>query len=289
MTTGTETTWGGSLHSSLRIFPPAPYLVPYLSSHGLLPQQVLARLPFDKSRSNDPTKAMPDDKRRREVRHLCEWAGLAYEQADGRLSVTELGAAVLRWCSVPAGQSSPLINEHNRLILGRHAAYALAACQLRNPTGAGKKYAPSMVVFPFAFIWRVMLASGGRLSSDELNRAVLRIRSASDIAECVRLIAESRKAAEAGDLDAANIMGAETLTETGKNDRLIAWIAMAAFGWVLVRDKRETGTDFYEIRPGAASILRSAASIAYRHRDFADEPEYVEFISDMAALPRDLR
>lgn len=289
MTTGTETTWGGSLHSSLRIFPPANYLVPYLSSHGLTRDEVRARLPFDPARSNNPNKTEADDKRRRDVRHMCAWTGLAYMGTDKRLGVTELGAAVLRWCLIPDGHEQPLINKHNMLILGRHAAYALAACQLRNPTKAARKYDSSMVVFPFAFIWRVMLASDDRLSSDELNRAVLRIRSEDDIPECVRLIAESRKAADAGDPNAADIMGDETLTGSGTNDRLIAWIAMAAFGWVLVCDKRETGTPYYEIRTNARDILRSASSIDYRHRDFGTEAEYVEFISDMAALPRDLR
>lgn len=283
MTTGTWTTWGVSLHSSLRILPPANYLVPYLSSDGLTPEQVLARMPFDSARSNDPSKTMPDDKRRRDTQQMCEWTGLAYGRTDGSLRVTELGATVLRWCSVPAGHVSPLINEHNALILGRHAAYALAACQLRNPTDAGQKYDPSMIVFPFAFIWRVMLASDGRLSSDELNRAVLRIRNAGDVAECVRLIAEAREAQD------PTVMGSETETGAKKNDRLIPWMASASFGWLLVQDKRETGTPFYTIRPGAEGILRSAASIAYRHRDFADEAEYVEFISNMAALPRDLR
>lgn len=283
MTTGTDTTWGGSLHSSLRILPPANYIVPYLGSHGSTPAEVLARLPFAAARSTNPNRTMPDDKRRRDIQQMCEWTGLAYGRSDSRLCVTELGAAVLRWCRVPDGRTAPLINEHNAFILGRHAAYALAACQLRNPTLAGQKYDPSMMVFPFAFIWRVMLGSEGRLSSDELNRAVLRIRNAGDVEECVRLIAEARDTAD------PTVMGDETETGSGKNDRLIPWMASASFGWVLVRDKRETGTPFYTIRPGAEGILRGAASLGYRHRDFASEAEYVEFISDMAALPRDLR
>lgn len=283
MTTGTLMTWGGSLHSSLRILPPANYIVPYLESHGCTPAEVLSRLPFDSARSNNPSRTTPDDKRRRDIQQMCEWTGLAYGRTDSRLCVTELGATVLRWCRVPAGHVGPLINEHNALVLGRHAAYALAACQLRNPTLAGQKYAPSMVVFPFAFIWRVMLALDGRLSSDELNRAVLRIRNAGDVAECVRLIAEARETAD------PTVMGNETETGSGKNDRLIPWMASASFGWVLVRDKRETGTPFYTIRPGAEGILRSAASIAYRHREFSSEADYVSFISDMAALPKDLR
>jgi hypothetical protein len=73
VTTGTETTWGGSLHSTLRILPPAPYLVPYLSCEGRTRGEVLAQLPFDVARSNDPAKTRPDDKRRREVQHMCEW------------------------------------------------------------------------------------------------------------------------------------------------------------------------------------------------------------------------
>lgn len=283
MTTGTETTWGGSLHSTLRILPPAPYLVPYLSCEGRTRGEVLAQLPFDVARSNDPTKTRPDDKRRREVQHMCEWTGLAFDDEDELLRVTDLGAAVLRWATVPDGGDRPLIHDGNALILGRHAAYALAACQLRNPTGAGQKYDPSMVVFPFAFIWRVMLASDNRLSSDELNRAVLRIRNEDDVDECARLIAESR------DAGTTEMLGAETLGESASNDRLIAWMALASFGWVLLRDKRETKTPFYTIRPGAEEILRSAVSIPYRHGTFESKRGYVSFISDMAALPRDLR
>ena len=117
MTTGTKTDWEGSLHQSLRILPPADYLEPYLSSEGLSPSEVLARLPFDRARTNDPNKTMPDDKRRRDVRHMCEWTGLAYEDDDDLLRVTELGKAVLRWIRSEGGRP-PLINERNALILG---------------------------------------------------------------------------------------------------------------------------------------------------------------------------
>ena len=282
MTTGTKTDWEGSLHQSLRILPPADYLEPYLSSEGLSPSEVLARLPFDRARTNDPNKTMPDDKRRRDVRHMCEWTGLAYEDDDDLLRVTELGKAVLRWIRSEGGRP-PLINERNALILGEHAAYALAACQLRNPTGAGIKYHSSMIVFPFAFIWRVMLALDCRITSDELNRAVLRVCDESDIPDCIQRIADARAAGD------PSLMGEETLTNKKKNDRLIAWIALASFGWVLIQDKRETGGPFYQIRPGAEDILRSALSVPHEHRVFETKAEYVRYISDKALLPGDFR
>lgn len=131
--------WGGSLHQTFRLFPAdsqSPTLRPFLESDGLGKAAVLAKLPYDRARAPDPASQGPDAKRYRDPKQVYQTAGLLYE-ADGVVHVTELGEATKRWLTI--------INEKNRLILVRHAAYALAACQLRNPTGAGKKYADTML------------------------------------------------------------------------------------------------------------------------------------------------
>ena len=94
--------------------------------------------------------------------------GLLFEADDGRVRLTDLGEATRRWL--------PILTPKNAILLARHAAYALSACQLVNPTGAGGRYDADLRVFPFQFIWRAMLALGGRISSDELNRAMFKVR-----------------------------------------------------------------------------------------------------------------
>jgi hypothetical protein len=142
-----------------------------------------------------------------------------------------------------------------------------------------------VTVFPFAFIWRVMLASGGRISSDEINRAVLRIANEEGVEECIARIAAGRESEDPAEL------GEEVVTGDQKNDRIIAWVSMASFGWVLLREKQydPKAEGFYTIRPGAEEILRSASRIPCPHREFDTTPEYVEHVSSLAALPRDLR
>src|SRR6202041_1394751 len=103
---------------------------------------------------------------------------------EGKLHVTSLGQTTLRWLN--------LMNEKNVFILGRHAAYCLAACQLRNPTGAGQ-FDPSVTVFPYAFIWRAMLALDGTIDSDELNRAMFRITSEAELLDAITKIQAARK------------------------------------------------------------------------------------------------
>lgn len=190
--------------------------------------------------------------------------------------MTALGQATLRWLDI--------ITPKNAVLLGRHAAYALSACQLRNPTGAGKRYDDSMVVFPFQFIWKAMLALGGKISSDELNRAIFRVRSESDLHEAIDRIREARAAGDPA------LMGDETITGPSKNDRVIPWISIASFGWTLITDKRSgDGSGYYEIPPVTAPILSEAAKVRHRHREFETVGEYVEHVARAAALPPDLR
>lgn len=275
-----ETTWTGSLHQTFRLLgAQSPTLVPFLESDGLSQDAVLARLPYDvvraQARGASGTGG-PNAKRYRDPRQVYQTAGLLYEREDGSLKVTELGKATLRWTSI--------INENNFVILARHAAYALSACQLRNPTGAGRKYSEDMVVFPFQFIWKAMLGLDGKISSDELNRALFKVRNEEDLAEAIAKIAAARASGSIEDL------GAEVVTGAKKNDRIIPWISLASFGWTLFPDKRRGGGgSYYELEDRTLGIVREAAQIKHKHRDFGSVEEYIEFVSRSACLPKDLR
>lgn len=275
-----ETTWTGSLHQTFRLLgTQSPTLVPFLESDGLAQDEVLARLPYDVARAQARGASGtdgPNAKRYRDPRQVYQTAGLLYERDDGRLKVTELGQATLRWASI--------INANNSVILARHAAYALSACQLRNPTGSGRKYAEDMVVFPFQFIWKAMLRLGGKISSDEINRALFKVRNEVELDEAITKIAAARLSGHIDDL------GAEVITGDKKNDRIIPWISLASFGWTLFPDKRggEDGS-YYQLAERTLGTVREAAQIIHKHRDFGSVEEYIEFVSRSACLPKDLR
>lgn len=269
-------TWGGSLHSTFRILPESsPHLRVFLGSDGCTRTEVLGALPYDAARAEHPGQG-PDDKRYRDSRQVYQTAGLLYESDDQRVRLTVLGEATRRWL--------PIMTEHNARVLGRHAAFALSACQLRNPTRAGQKYGVDMIVFPFAFIWRAMLALDGRISSDELNRALFAVRNEEHLQVAIEAI---RRYRENGDL---NLLGPETESGANKNDRIIPWMSIASFGWTIIRDKSAAGSQSYYTIPDATfSTLREAARVRHRHREFASVPEYVEYLATAAALPRDMR
>ncbi|WP_421526374.1 hypothetical protein [Pseudomonas yamanorum] len=219
----------------------------------------------------------PDPKRYRDSKQVYQTVGLLFERENGCLQVTELGKATLRWTSI--------INEKNAVILAKHAAYALSACQLRNPTGSGQKYDEEMVVFPFQFIWRAMLALDGKISSEELNRAMFKVKNEKDLQGAIIKISESRISGNTMDL------GDEVITGKNKNDRIIPWISLASFGWTLFHDKRGGGEDgiYYRLPPSTISIIREASQIRHKHRNFASVENYIEYISRSACLPEDLR
>jgi hypothetical protein len=245
----------------------------FLESDGATPEEVLAKLPYDEARGKKG--GTPDPKRYRDPRHVYQLSGLVYEK-DGRLRVTELGKATLRWLDI--------LTPKNRTVLARHAAYALSVCQLRNPTGAGERYDPSVKVFPFAFIWRAMLALDGKISSDELNRAIFKVKNDDDLARAIGLIAKARQ-------DGNPVtMGERVIADEPINDRIIPYLALASFGWTLFPDKRETESkDYYEIPRETLSLVKEAAKARYKHREFGSAEEYILHVSNSAALPRDLR
>lgn len=270
-----DLTWSGSLHQTFRLLArdkQSPNLRPFLQADGLTPDQLLQRLPYDRARAQDSTRTGPDPKRYRDGRQVYQTVGLVYEDS-GIVRVTELGRATLRWLD--------MLTEGNRVILARHAAYALAACQLRNPTGAGQKYAATVTVFPFAFIWRAMLALDGCISSDELNRSLFKVQNDAQLAASIESI---RQARQQNDL---TLLGDETITGHAKNDRIIPWVSLASFGWTLFPDKgNET---HYKLDPKIRDVVRQASRIRHPHKEFPSVKAYIEHISRSAALPKDLR
>lgn len=277
MPTAPPASWSSSLHQSYRLLDqPTKSLPVFLQSDGQTQDQVLAALPYDAARARTPG-TLPDPKRFRDPRLVFSTVGLVYMDGDV-LRVTDLGRAVGRWL--------PVLRASNAAVLGRHAAYALAVCQLRNPLSqSGRGYSPSTQVFPFRFIWQAALALDGRISSEELNRVVFWTTSEVELQQGIERIREFRKA-QPGQQTLDDGLGPRAFTTEPINDRVIPWVSLASFGWVLMRDKQD---GFYSIRPELRRVLREAAQIKRPHREFADPAEYVRHISDAACLPKDVR
>ena len=246
-----HTSWTGSLHQTFRLLPVnemSKNLRPFLTSDKLTPEKILGKLPYDVSRARGAKKRKPDPKRYRDGKQVYETIGLLHQGNDGLVHVTDFGMTTLRWLD--------LITPKNCVIIARHAAYALAACQLRNPTGAGKRYDSSIEVFPFQFIWRAMIALDGIISSDELNRSLFKVRNENELLKRINEIHEARKK---GDV---TLLGKEVVTGRAKNDRLIPWMSLASFGWTLFPDKRSGAeSGYYELIPKTLQIVDR--SIAY--------------------------
>jgi len=271
-------TWSASLHLTFRLLPePSPHLRPFLEADGLSPQEVLGKLPYAMNRAAGNTlTGTPDPRRYRDGKQVYQNVGLLYESPEGTVKTTDLGRAVLRWLD--------LINSKNKVILGRHAAYALAACQLRNPTGAGERYDPGVNVFPFAFIWRAMLALEGQISSDEMNRGMFRVRTEEELDACIKRIGDARAQGD------PSLIGNEVVTGPARNDRIIPWMSLASFGWILFADKRDASDgSHYTLTEEMTSVVRDASKIRHRHQDFVSVQQYVERLANCAALPKDLR
>ncbi|MFO0829070.1 MAG: hypothetical protein U0572_13105 [Phycisphaerales bacterium] len=271
-------TWSGALHKSFRLLPttnfPNDELRAFLvGGSGTPAAEVLAALPFDTSRSNRDGAERPDPKRYRDAKQVFEASGLLWEAEDETIQLTALGDAVRRFL--------PLANERNVGLIARHAAMGLSFAQLRNPTGAGRRYHPSMTVFPFRFIWQAMLSLDGKINSDELNRAIFRVHNAAALPAAIDSIRRYRRTE---DLTA---LGDETISGDAKNDRLIPVISLASFGWTLMNQKNKAG--YYTIKDGCSRLLEVAVSLPARHREFRSVRDYVDAIASSACLPRDLR
>jgi hypothetical protein len=282
------TSWGGSLHQSFRLLPtPSAHLKIFLESDGQTPAEILKRLPYDANRAGDRVSETPDPKRYRDARQVYQTAGLLYEMgpdgddddsppgydSDRRVKLTPLGRASARWLS--------LINEKNSVILGRHAAYSLSACQLRNPSRSGMKYSSKMVVFPFAFIWRAMLALDNKLNSEELSRAIFKVQDEDSLGAAIANIRDFRATGS------PEVMGPPTETH---NDRLIPWMSIASFGWTLFNDKKAaSATGYYEIPLRTLPIVREASRLRHKHQMFHSTLDYMRHLERAAALPSDLR
>jgi hypothetical protein len=272
--------WSCSFRSTFRLLPPerrTESLSVFLGADGASQEDVLSNLPYDRARAAAPG-ASPNPKRYRDARQLYRTVGLLYDIPDGdtrRVKITRLGKAVERWL--------PSLDQHNCTVIGRHAALALAACQLKNPTRDGSAYSENVTVFPFSFIWRAMLALDDYVTSDELNRAILKVENEEELWRSVEIIKRARIE------NSIEIMGDETVSGVAKNDRIISWMSFASFGWTLFNDKRAGGSGSYTIPRKTRRLLFEASRIKYPHREFQSEQEYFDYISRCAALPKDLR
>ena len=138
-----------------------------------------------------------------------------------------------------------------------------------------------MKVFPFRFIWTAMLRLGGRINSDELNRAIFSTRDADMLSDAIERIKSYRISGNVDDL------GAETVTGRAKNDRLIPIVCLASFGWTLINQKDTSG--YYVIRSRCDRILEAACSVPVIHRNYSSVEEYVSRMARAACLPKDVR
>lgn len=268
--------WSVGLHQSVRILGGAsPWLSAVLKSGGLSDVEVLNRLPYDSARSRGTGGGAPDPRRYRDAREVVQTMGLAYESPSGVFRVTEFGSATLRWL--------PEIRASNAVALGRHAAIALAACRLRNPMRKRVNYGPDVSARPFAYLWRAMLALDDIIYSDEINRSLLYAMDDAGLDEAIDRIRRHRADPAAGALQGEVESGAS------KNDRIIPIVAAASFGFTFIQDKRETGGQFYRLRPETRRVVEAAAKAEFPVYDHDDVPDYVEHLSNMASLPEDLR
>ena len=270
--------WSCSFHSSFTAVPsgkPMDTAVDvFLQSDGRSAGDVLAALPYDQARGVVGGK--PDEKRYRDTRQLLRTIGLVFDEGvngENVLRVTDFGKALSRW--------RPELTARNVRIIARHASLALAACQLRNPTKEGSRYAADVEVFPFQFIWRAMLSLDGRITMDELNRAIFKTRGEKDLADAITAIRTARASGN------ATAMGAEVESGSKKNDRIGVWMGWASFGWSLINGLKQSpdGVSYMISSPWALRTIQTAASIHRRHREFSTAREYVEYLSRCAGVP----
>lgn len=281
------THWSVSLHKSFRLLPYEQHrnddLLAFLNSpSGTHKDDILANLPYDERRSRgsaggddddtdeDGEGGRPDDRRYRDLREVLENCALLWEDEQGRIRYTELGEMVRSFM--------PHANPKNVILVAQYAAFGLSACQLRNPTGSGQKYADTMNVFPFRFMWEALLQLDNRLNSEELNRAIFRTQNAASLAEAIDRIRSYRATGRVSDLG-------EKVARI--NDRLIPMVSIAAFGWALIDRKDPDG--YYCVPDRCVRLLEAAVSLPVKHRQYDSVKSYVTAISNAACLPKDYR
>lgn len=270
------TGWSGAAHLSFNfVRDRSGHLETMLASDGRTRAEVLEALPYEATRAGGGGAGAPDAKRYRDARQLYESVGLLYEDEEAVVRLTDLGRAVSRWLDI--------IDDNNGGPLLRRVALALSACQLRAPRRRGQTpYGLDVEVFPYAFIWRAMLALDGYITSDELNRAVFKVTNEQDLWDQVERIRDERAHED------IERLGPPVIGGTRANDRVGVWMSAASFGWSLITQKDEeprVGT--YAIRPQYERLLREASMVRHRHRDFPDVPRYVRYVSSRACLPKD--
>ncbi len=141
-----------------------------------------------------------------------------------------------------------------------------------------------MEVFPFAFIWRAMLALGGYITREELNRGIYRTKNDADLVAAIERI---RSARITGNVETIG----EPAFERGEDGSLTArrvrgWVSWASFGWTLISDETNSVEGFRITAPWAKEVLTDAAAVHRRHRDFPSIKDYVEHLSHCAGIPR---
>ena len=197
--------------------------------------------------------------------------GLLYEDG-GRIHLTELGAATLRWLVIINATESCWFA--TRPMLWPHASCTRLALKYGNEVESSVR----------VHLRRAILSLDGRSGSDELNREIFKVTNEDELATTIDAI---RGARAANDI---TMLGDETVSGKAKNDRIIPWMSLASFGWTLFPDKRGgEGGDYYELDAHTLAVVREAAKVRHKHRVFSSVADYVEHVARCAALPKDLR
>jgi DNA (cytosine-5)-methyltransferase 1 len=277
-----QTVWGLSFKGTFSIFPEhSPTLKQFLESEGRTDKEIIKLLSGSNGKGRRTGRKATNSISYHDIIGIYRAVGLLYEKKDSeglrRLHVTPLGHYVRGWLGT--------LNKNNRDLFGQYLAAALAACQLHNPAHV-HDYDESMKVFPFAFIWRAMLALEGRISAKELVGAIFKVRNEDELDDAIKKIAEARRKND------FSVLGKPV-----KIDELIinTWMAMASFGWILIADRPNSKMDdYWEIHEKLMDVLETAASVKHRHREFNSSDEnaidkYMAHISHAAVLPKDLR
>jgi hypothetical protein len=273
-----RSTWNPSLHTSWRLFPVSngsrgtANLPIFLESQGRTSAEVLALLPREEARSQTGGLSA-DPKRFRDPRLIYELSGLLWEDRTTHVvHLTDLGNTCRRWIGG--------LTLGNYTLLARHAVLALSAMELRNPTEEGENYQHTMEVFPALFVWEAMLELGCRISSEEMNRAVMNVKTHDDLRDAIRRVREARNSGNKADLGKAVVPDGPA-----QNDRIIPWMSLVSFGWLLMKDKRESESGDYELRPECIRMVEYACGLPRRLMNTTSIDRYVQRISDAACLP----